>query len=144
MREITMNDLCDKLNNYFEREIHTGTFTVENGSISLPFLLDGQYFRIVGSVLNDGVYKYPCSGLTDESFRGEVWAMGVPPALIALLAEINEWQTKYGETVQSPYSSESFAAIQGYSRTLATDSQTGNAITWQSQFRSRLNRWRKI
>ena len=144
MREITMNDLCDNLNNYFEREIHTGTFTVENGSISLPFLLDGQYFRIVDSVLNDGVYKYPCSGLTDESFRGEVWAMGVPPALIALLAEINEWQTKYGETVQSPYSSESFAAIQGYSRTLATDSQTGNAITWQSQFRSRLNRWRKI
>lgn len=141
MREITMNDLCDKLNNYFEREIHTGTFTVENGSISLPFLLNGQYFRIVGSVLNDGVYKYPCSGLTDESFRGEVWAMGVPPALIALLAEINEWQTKYGETVQSPYSSESFA---GYSYSKATDSQTGGAVTWQSAFRSQLSKWRKI
>lgn len=141
MREITMNDLCDKLNNYFEREIHTDTFTVENGSISLPFLLDGQYFRIVDSVLNDGVYKYPCSELTDESFRGEVWAMGVPPALIALLAEINEWQTKYGETVQSPYSSESFA---GYSYSKATDSQTGGAVTWQSAFRSQLSKWRKI
>ena len=141
MREITMNDLCDKLNNYFERDICTGTFTVENGSISLPFLLNGQYFRIVGSVLNDGVYKYPCSGLTDESFRGEVWAMGVPPALIALLAEINEWQTKYGETVQSPYSSESFA---GYSYSKATDSQTGGAVTWQSAFRSQLSKWRKI
>lgn len=141
MREITMNDLCDKLNNYFEREKYTGTFTVENGSISLPFLLNGQYFRIVGSVLNDGVYKYPCSGLTDESFRGEVWAMGIPPALVALLAEINEWQTKYGETVQSPYSSESFA---GYSYSKATDSQTGGAVTWQSAFRSQLSRWRKI
>lgn len=141
MREITMNDLCDKLNNYFEREIYTGTFTVENGSISLPFLLNGQYFRIVGSVLNDGVYKYPCSELTDESFRGEVWAMGVPPALIALLAEINGWQTKYGETVQNPYSSESFA---GYSYSKATDSQTGGAVTWQSAFRSQLSRWRKI
>jgi hypothetical protein len=141
MREITMNDLCDKLNNYFEREIHTGTFTVENGSISLPFLLNGQYFRIVGSVLNDGVYKYPCSGLTDESFRGEVWAMGVPPSLIALLADINEWQTKYGENAQSPYSSESFA---GYSYSKATDSQTGGAMTWQSVFRDRLSRWRKI
>ena len=141
MREITMNDLCDKLNNYFEREIHTGTFTVENGSISLPFLLNGQYFRIVGSVLNDGVYKYPCSGLTDESFRGEVWAMGVPPALIALLAEINEWQTKYGETVQNPYDSESFA---GYSYSKSKDSQTGGAVTWQSAFRSQLSKWRKI
>lgn len=144
MREITMNELCDNLRNYFEREKHTGTFKVENGSISLPFLLNGQYFRIVGSMMNDGVYKYPCSGLTDESFRGEVWAMGIPPVLIALLADINEWQTKYGEATQSPYSSESFAAIQGYSRTLATDSQTGNAINWQSQFRSRLNQWRKI
>ena len=136
-----MNDLCDKLNNYFEREVYTGTFTVENGSISLPFLLNGQYFRIVGSVLNDGVYKYPCSGLTDESFRGEVWAMGVPPALIALLAEINEWQTKYGETVQSPYSSESFA---GYSYSKATDSQTGGAVTWKSAFRTQLSKCRKI
>jgi hypothetical protein len=141
MREITMNDLCDKLNNYFEREIHTGTFTVENGSISLPFLLNGQYFRIVGSVLNDGVYKYPCSGLTDESFRGEVWAMGIPPAVIALLAEINEWQTKYGETVQSPYDSESFA---GYSYSKSKDSKTGNAVTWDVAFRSQLSRWRKI
>jgi hypothetical protein len=141
MREITMNDLCDKLNNYFEREIHAGTFTVENGSISLPFLLNGQYFRIVGSVLNDGVYKYPCSELTDESFRGEVWAMGPPPALIALLAEINEWQTKYGETVQSPYDSESFA---GYSYSKAKDSKTGNAVTWDVAFRSQLSRWRKI
>ena len=141
MREITMNDLCDKLNNYFEREIHTGTFAVENGSISLPFLINGQYFRVVGSVLNDGVYKYPCSGLTDESFRGEVWAMGVPPALVALLAEINEWQTKYGETVQNPYDSESFA---GYSYSKSKDSQTGGAVTWQSAFRSQLSRWRKI
>lgn len=141
MRGITMNDLCDKLNNYFELEKHAGTFTVENGSISLPFLLNGQYFRIVGSVLNDGVYKYPCTGLTDESFCGEVWAMGVPPSLVALLAEINEWQTKYGETVQNPYSSESFA---GYSYSKATDSQTGGAVTWQSAFRSQLSRWRKI
>lgn len=141
MREITMNDLCDKLNNYFEREIRVGTFTVENGSISLPFLLNDQYFRIVGSALNDGVYKYPCSGLTDESFHGEVWAMGIPSALIALLADINEWQTRYGEAVQSPYSSESFA---GYSYSKATDGQTGGAVTWQSAFRSQLNKWRKI
>ena len=141
MRKITMNDLCDKLNNYFEREIHTGTFTVENGSISLPFLLNGQYFRIVGSVLNDGVYKYPCSGLTDESFRGEVWAMGVPPALIALLADINDWIEKYGEKAESPYQSESFA---GYSYTKSTNSQNGGAVDWEYSFRSQLSRWRKI
>lgn len=141
MREVTMNDLCENLNNYFEGNVHIGTFTVENGSISLPFLLNGQYFRIIGSVLNDGVYKYPCSGLTDESFRGEVWAMSIPPSLVALLADINKWQAEYGEKSQSPYSSESFA---GYSYSKATDSQTGGAVTWQSVFRDRLSRWRKI
>lgn len=141
MREITMNDLCDNLRNYFEREKHIGTFKVENGTISLPFLLNGQYFRIVNSVLNDGVYKYPHSKLADETFDGEVWAMGVPPALIALLADINEWQSKYGEVTQSPYSSESFA---GYSYSKANDAQTGGAVTWQTAFRSQLSRWRKI
>lgn len=141
MREITMNDVCENLRNYFEKGIHTGTFAVENGSISLPFLFDGQYFRIVGSVMNDGVYKYPYAGLTDETFCGEVWAMGVPPALTALLTEINEWNTKYSENAQSPYQSESFA---GYSYTKATDAQSGAFANWQTMFRDRLSRWRKI
>jgi hypothetical protein len=139
MREITMNDLCNNLHNYFEREKHSGTFKVENGGISLPFLLDGQYFRIVGSVLNDGVYRYPCSALTDESFQGEVWALGVPPALDALLTDINDWIEKYGKSAESPYQSESFA---GYSYSKASNSSV--AVTWQTAFRDRLSKWRKI
>ena len=43
------------LNNWFLVEIREGTFTVENGSIALPFLLTNQYFRICGSVFNDGL-----------------------------------------------------------------------------------------
>ena len=136
MREITMNDLCDKLNNYFERDICTGTFTVENGSISLPFLLDGQYFRIVNSPLNDGVYRYPCSGLNDENFDGEIWAMAVPPVLVALLDRINKWEEKYGEAASAPYQSESFA---GYSY-----SKGNQATKWQTAFSGELSRWRKI
>lgn len=141
MREVTMNDLCDNLRNYFGREKHKGTFKVENGNISLPFLLNGQYFRIVNSVMNDGVYQYPCTWLKNETFNGEIWAMSVPPAVVALLGEINEWQTKYGEITQSPYSSESFA---GYSYSKSTDAQTGGAVTWQVAFRPQLSRWRKI
>lgn len=141
MRRVTMSDLCDNLHNYFEQKIHAGTFKVENGSISLPFLIEGQYFRIVGSVMNDGVYKYPCGTLANETFEGEVWAMGVPPAVIALLAEINEWNAKYSDNIQSPYQSESFA---GYSYTKATDAQSGGFVTWQTMFRDRLSRWRKI
>lgn len=141
MREITMNDLCDNLHNYFERQVVTDTFTIENGSISLPFLLNGQFFRVVGSVMNDGVYKYPCTNMTDESFQGEIWVMGVPPTIITLLTEINEWIDKNGNATESPYQSESFA---GYSYTKATDAQTGGFISWQTMFRDRLSRWRKI
>lgn len=136
---ITVNDLCDNLRNYFECEKRKGVFEIKNGTIDLPFLLNGQYFRICGSVLNDGVFRYPHNSFLDETFSGEIWAMAVPPRLVALLAEINEWDEKYGE--QTPYSSESFG---GYSYSRVTDSMTGGAVTWQSVFRQRLNNWRKI
>ena len=47
------------LNNWFVVDVHDGSFVVDGGGITLPFLQDGQYFRVVGSVFNDGVYQYP-------------------------------------------------------------------------------------
>ena len=129
------------LNNWFLVEIHEGTFTVENGSITLPFLLTNQYFRIVGSVFNDGLHQYPAVDLTDETFTGSVWALAVPKAVIDLSVEIEAWQEKNGDASVSPYQSESFG---GYSYSKATDSASGGAVTWQTAFRSRLNAWRKI
>lgn len=137
---ISMNDLCDTLNNYFVRERHTGSFSIEGGAVALPFLLDGQYFRIVNSVLNDGVYQYPCTTLTDETFSGEVWAMAVPPAVVALLAKINEWETKYGAAAASPYQSESFG---GYSYS-KTSGSNGIPLNWKTVFSGDLAKWRKI
>lgn len=64
------------LNNWFLVEIHEGTFTVENGSITLPFLQTNQYFRICGSVFNDGLHLYPAVDLTDETFTGTVRVIG--------------------------------------------------------------------
>ena len=121
--------------------IHEGTYTIEDGGIALPFLANGQYFRICGSVFNDGLHKYPASDLKAETFEGAVWALAVPQAVIELAAEIEEWQKKNGEASVSPYQSESFG---GYSYSKATDSASGGAVTWQSAFRSRLNAWRKL
>lgn len=129
------------LNNWFLVDIHEGTFTVENGSITLPFLLTNQYFRIVGSVFNDGLHQYPAVDLTDETFAGTVWALAVPQAVIELASEIEEWQKKNGDASVSPYQSESFG---GYSYSKSTDSASGGAVTWQTAFRSRLNAWRKL
>lgn len=120
--------------------VRCGTYTVENGSITLPFLLEGQHFRILGSVFNDGVYQYPPSGLTDETFYGTVWALAVPREVVELAGEIEAWNQKNGAAVTGPYQSESFG---GYSYTLKTGS-VGGGVCWQSAFASRLNQWRKI
>lgn len=141
-----LTELCQELRNWFEREKYFGTFTIEDGQIDVPdgSLQSGQYFRIVGSVFNDGVHQYDTDDLHDEVFVGAVWSMAIPPVVVDLSERISEWVTKYGDSVSSPYSSESFG---GYSYTKASSGQ-GNAgsssPTWQSTFASELNRWRKI
>ena len=121
--------------------IHEGTYTIEDGGITLPFLANGQYFRICGSVFNDGLHQYPSGDLRNETFDGTVWALAVPQADIDLAGEIEAWETKNGDASVSPYQSESFG---GYQYSKATDSASGGAVTWQSAFRSRMNAWRKL
>lgn len=131
------------LNNWFLLAVYEDTYTVEGGGLSLPFLQNGQYFRIMGSVFNDGLYQYDAEmmdELTDETFDGAIWALAVPKAVIKLAAEIAAWQEKNGETVASPYTSESFG---GYSYTKAANESTGAALTWQGVFAARLNAYKK-
>ena len=138
-----LTELCAELHNYFlpegENSIHHGRFSIKNGVISpAEFLKDGQYFRICGSVFNDGVHKFPLdTALEDEEFDGSVWAMAVPPAVVALSKEIDEYVEK---NEPSAFTSESFG---GYSYTRAKNSKGQNA-GWQSAFGSRLNMWRRI
>ena len=137
-----LTEICAELRNYFEvpNGRHFGKFTISGGSIApLDFLQDGQYIRIVGSVFNDGVHQYPVPDLTDEVFHGAVWAMAVPPSVIDLATEIEEYN-KSDAGKASPYTSESFG---GYSYTKATDS-SGAPIGWQKAFSRRLNQWRKL
>ena len=121
--------------------IHSGTFTIKDGGITLPFLADGQYLRICGSVFNDGLHQYNVLDLVDETSTGTIWALAIPQAVIELALEIEEWQKKNGDASVSPYQSESFG---GYQYSKATDSASGGAVTWQSAFRGRLSAWRKI
>lgn len=135
-----LEEILQSIHNWFvvPGGVHRDTFTVEGGSIDLPFLAPGQYFRVVGSVFNDGLHKYPESGMVDETFEGEVWAMAVPPAVVALSTTIGQWVEKHPDTI---YVSESFG---GYSRTLGTNANTGMPAGWREVFRSQLNVWRKM
>ena len=123
--------------------IHPGKYTIQDGGITLPFLQDGQYFRIMGSVFNDGLHRYgpDMEALTDETFDGTIWALAIPPAVVKLTEEMVEWQEKYGAAAASPYTSESFA---GYSYTKSGGAnENGGSGGWQAAFRARLNPYRK-
>ena len=142
---MNLADLCAEIRNYFEKSKVFGTFRIEDGVLDFSGIQAGQFFRIVGSVFNDGVYVYPASGLIDEEFEGAVWLMAVPPAVLDLLEDINAWlnDPKTIEAMSRPYQSESFGGY-SYTKASGSGSASGNALTWQSQFASRLNRWRKI
>lgn len=138
-----LTELCGVLRNWFETDRISGTYTVENGSITLPFLQNGQFFRVVGSVFNDGVHQYPDYAMADETFDGSIWPMSVPPALLCLGEEIKAWQGKNGDIAASPYTSESFGGY-SYSKSTSGSASGAGMVTWQSVFKSRLNQWRKI
>lgn len=140
-----LTEICDYLNNYFWEKKITGTFTIEDGAITVPALKEGQYFRILGSTFNDGVHTYPTSGLQDEVFEGQVWAMAIPQAVVAIANEVSEWQAQYGKAdsaALSPFSSESFSGY-SYSKS-GTSVSGGGATTWQDIYAGRLNKYRKL
>lgn len=142
-----LTELCQELRNWFDLDRKYGTFTISSGALAADFLANGQYYRIIGSVFNDGVHKYGDTSdvLTDEVFDGSVWALGIPKAVIDLAADIAAWQEKYGtagSAALSPFQSESFG---GYSYNKGGNGSTNaTSVGWREAFASNLNRWRKI
>lgn len=145
-----LNELCKELKNWFEYAKFFGDFTISDNILEGPYALnENQYFRIVGSIFNDGIYKYDDNlELIDESFSGAIWAMAVPKEVIALADNIKAWKDKYqtvDSVAMSPFNSESFG---GYSYSKSSGgSSSGNVDlsgTWQGAFADELNRWRKI
>lgn len=149
--ETKLTELCQEIRNWFDRARYIGKITLdENGGVFCNgvsvVLLEGQYFRVIGSVFADGVHKYPDTETLAETFDGAVWAMAVPAPVINLAAEITEWRARY-ETVDSeamsPFTSESVGS-HSYSKGAASVAGTSNTANWQSAFAARLNAWRKI
>lgn len=145
-----LTEVCKEIKNWFEYAKFFDTFTIDDNEITGSYSLqENQYFRIVGSVFNDGVYKYDDDlELEDETFKGAIWAMAVPPDVVALAAEIKAWTDKYqsvDSAAMSPFNSESFG---GYSYSKSSGGSTSGNVdlsgTWQGAFADRLNHWRKI
>ena len=145
----TLTDICTYLKNWFALVTYSGKITIRNGLLTGfdDKLQNDQYYRIVGSVFNDGVHKYGDTEdvLKDETFDGAIWAMAIPPTLLALASEVKEWTKKYGgvdSPSMSPYNSESFGGY-SYSKSSGSTDGTG-ANSWQSAFAGKLAPYRKI
>lgn len=117
---------------------HAGAFVIASGALSPDIgLVSGQYYRIRGSLFNDGLHKMgDVEQLTDESFTGEVWAMAVPRSVVELSGEIAAWVEENPVTDKV---SESFA---GYSYSRGQNA-SGSAGGWQAAFAGRLSAWRR-
>ena len=139
-----LTELCQELRNWFDRERRFGEFHIEGGNLTADFLQNGQYFRIIGSVFNDGVHQYPATNLTDETFTGSVWSLAIPAAVVELADNIQAWREKNeaaDSANMSPFQSESFG---GYSYSKGSSTGSGTATGWRDAFAGNLNRWRKL
>lgn len=138
------------INNRFDRDPHgyeygsvSGAFTIEDGTLEVDKLLDGQYFWIEGSRLNDGLHLYPDTDLRDETFRGRIVFLVIPNAVVDLAAQIGQWNEKNAEVIGSPLKSESFGGY-SYTRADASTSSETPSEAWQMQFGARLRPFRKL
>ena len=139
-----MTDIFQYLRNWFDRNQpkYYGKFTIENGALVGDYgIATGQFFRIMGSALNDGAYIYGQEELEDETYEGALWLMAVPKDVRNLITEIDMWVEKYGNITTSPYQSESFG---GYSYTKSRGNATSSNPTWQSVYSDRLGRYKKL
>jgi len=139
-----LEQILRSIKNYFIKEVWSGNFNISDGNLSgVDFLKSGQFFKIYGSDLNDGVYEYPATDLRDETFKGEVWVLSIPPEIIALSNEISAWETANADALKSPFSSESFGGYSYSKATSASGSGGSGGVTWASVFASKLSNWRK-
>lgn len=147
----TVEMVCAHIHNYFEvdsitnmRLIYQGTYKIENGTLELPFLIPGQYFRMFGSKVNDGVHLYPDTEMVDETFTGAIWEMRPPQAFLKVCEEIEDWLDKYGDTMRNPFQSEDMIGVYAYSKMTAGKVSGEYIATWQNAYKNQLNEWRKL
>lgn len=151
------SQVCREINNYFKKDMAFGNFEIQDGQLLIPQHLltvnnhpfniqDGQYFRIVGSTFNDGVFNFPATELHDETFNGSIWLLAFPVDFVALVSDIEEWQKVNGavdSAAMSPFTSESFGGY-SYSKNVGSDASGKGQNTWQGAFKARLNSFRRI
>ena len=152
-----MGNVMEYLHNYFYKFKERGNFAINFNTISIDGCYDlqgkyvvGQYIRIKGSLVNDGVYKVIAVSedglpgitvdgcLSDEEFEGYICSLAVPKAFISLCNDIKEYEVK---NPPKEFISESFG---GYSYTRSQASVESGLSGWQLAFKGQLAPYRRM
>lgn len=148
MDAVLLEQVLWHIHNWFPRESVTAGCTIADGALPASVaerLLDGQWYRIEGSYLNDGLHQHPAEDLSDETFDGTITMLAIPKALLSVVDEIAAWQEANGDALNSPYTSESFG---GYSYSikggLTAETSSQGLSGWRLAFKDNLNPWRKM
>ena len=168
-----IEQMCAETHNYFETHKENGTFTIQDGNIDLPFLTENQFFRIVGSKFNDGVYIYSDNHLiirastweeikdnneTWEDIKRLKWGDLVEHDLVDETFEGSIWAMNMpraflnlSQEISAYCTSEAAKpslfqseSFGGYSYTKATNASGIADNSWQSVFETKLKRYRKL
>lgn len=144
----TVELLMRECNNYFFKWKEVGTFTIADNKISgfKGNYLVGQYIRLKGSILNDGVYKIESisnnqitvTGLNNEVFEGVIFGLSVPKDFVELSSKIDDHIKTVPKNANKV--SESF---NNYSISYATGS-SGKVLEWQTIFSDSLKDYRNV
>ncbi len=141
-----MEEILGYINNSFAVTKEEGTFNISNNSITIKGnYIEGQYIRLTGSILNDGVYKVESTegntitlvGAIDEVFEGAIYSLAIPKEIVRIAGAFEEAKEKIGNGI---YDSESFGE---YSYTLAKK-QNGEIYTALDGFKNDLKKYRKM
>ena len=148
-----LEEVLGSIHNWFVRDsMAVSGCEISDGALPASVtsdLMATQWYRITGSVLNDGLHQHPAEDLADETFDGTIDTLVIPRPLLKVVEDIGEWveANKKGsvKAQESPYQSESF---DGYTYTIksgsTSNSASGGLTGWQAEFGSRLNQWRKM
>ena len=148
-KEVTflITEIMKLIDKYFinYKQVEKGNFIIKDGIIDVtsPYI-KGQYIRIIGSILNDGVYLVSddlltLAGAQDEVFNGMILGLSVPRDFIKLVDDIEKFE-KSSDIEKRDLAS---VRIGEYAETRATG-KDGTPISWQSVFRRDLDKYRRM
>lgn len=164
-----IEQMCAETHNYFETDKVSGIYKIKDGNIELPFLEKYQFFRIVGSKWNDGIYVYSSDfwilrASTWEEVRAENeswkdllsrrWSELVEHDLVdeefggeiwpmnipRAFLNLSQEISAYIESGADKVSGYTSESFGGYSYSKAS----AGSNAWENAFASKLKRWRKL